>query len=387
MTQKKLTILGSTGSIGTQTLAIVRTHPNYFSVHALSAGNNLALFKEQLLEFRPTIACISDPSTKDALGSWLKQTSLTTQLVAGSDGLASLAKENVDLCVIALSGTIGILPTYTAIMHRNPVALACKEALVSAGDIIMAAVHEQGTPLIPVDSEHAAIAQCLSRSQALNDIHCITLTASGGPFWNYTASDYAHISSADALNHPTWKMGKKITIDSATLVNKALEVIEAHHLFHIPFSKLDAIVHRQSIVHAIIDFNDGNCLAHLSPTDMSFPIQYALSYPTILPTPKARLSLTKTPALTFEPINHKRFPLFKLGLECGEKKGNYPIVFNAANEVLVHTFLNNQLPFNQLEPTLRNYLDALSPTTPHTITDIINIDTQTKHDIIQTFKL
>ena len=382
---KTISILGSTGSIGTQTLLIVGQNPNLFNILGLSAGNNLDLLKKQILQFNPKRACIKSKKNYELLCTWAKENNIKTELSYGEKGVNEIATLTQDLIVIAIVGTAGITPTFIAISNKTTVALACKEALVSAGDIIINKAKETKTDIIPVDSEHAAVKQCIG-VESTNNIHKITLTASGGPLWNTNRDTFSSITPSQALAHPNWDMGGKISIDSATMVNKGLEIIEAHHLFEIDYSKLSVVVHKQSIVHSFVEYIDGNILAHLSPTNMVFPIQYALTYPKKLQSPQKRLSIQDLSQLTFEDPNNTKFPLLKTAIECGKLKNSYPIVFNSANELFVNLFLQEKISFLDIETNILATLDKFNHTTVTTIEHVIEIDKKIKNDVLQNFR-
>ena len=381
---KTLSILGSTGSIGTQTLDIVQQFPDQFNIHALTANSNITLLKEQILTFSPKVISVSTTTAQDELNLWAKQNNLTLTIYTNKKGLLEISSQKVDLLIVAIAGTSGIAPTYAALKHNIPIALACKEVLVSAGDIIMNLAKQNNTPIIPIDSEHAAIHQCLTGINFNNSlIKTLTITASGGPFWDMPITDFQNITPQIALKHPNWAMGKKISIDSATMVNKGLEIIEAHHLFNIDYSKIKAVIHRQSIIHALLETIDGNILAHLSPTDMRFPIQYALTYPNKLPTKQPSLDLNTLTTLSFNPPDNTRFPLLNIAITAGKKKGTYPVVFNAANEAAVELFLTNKISFLDIEKTISSTLETFNHSTKCTIEEILQIDENIKHELLQ----
>lgn len=377
---KAVTILGSTGSIGTQVLDIARHFKNTFTIHALSAGNNIELLRDQIVEFQPKHVCIKDKQDYDNLNKFIKTHKISCSILVGNEGLIQLSSIKVDLFIVSLVGTSGIAATFKALDINKNIALACKEVLVSAGDIIMKKAKEKNVNIIPIDSEHAAIQQCM-HDKEIKDIHKIILTASGGPFLNKTYNEFKNIQIQDALKHPKWSMGNKISIDSSTLVNKGLEVIEAHHLFNIEYDKIDVLVHKQSIVHGIVEFLDGNILSHISPTDMRFPIQYAMTYPNIKKTPFQRFHFNTEINLTFDKPNHKKFPLLNLAIECGKKKKSYPIVFNAANEAAVNQFLNKNISYLEIHKIIEKKLNSFKHYNPTTIEDIINIDSEIKYEI------
>ena len=380
---KRLSILGATGSIGTQCLDVIRQFPNQFDVVALSTHSNIALLKEQIIEFKPQVACVTNPSKFQELHDWVKETNSSIELLCGLDALSQIVQIKQDLVVVSIVGTSGISATQKAIQAGNNIALANKEVLVSAGELIMNEAAKHNVSIIPIDSEHAAIQQCLiGNEHKQNEVHAITLTASGGPFRSLELSKFKDITLEQTLKHPNWEMGNKITVDSATMVNKGLEIIEAKHLFGLSFDKIKAIIHPQSMIHGIVEFIDGNILAHISPTDMRFPIQYALFYPEKKQSPFERLNLFDCKQMTFETIDYKRFPLLKTAISCGEKGGSYPVVFNAANEAAVHLFLNKRIHFMDIQKYIQIQLEKVSHTSHLSIEDIITLDKQIKEETL-----
>jgi 1-deoxy-D-xylulose-5-phosphate reductoisomerase len=340
MTKKRISILGSTGSIGRQSLEIIREFPDQFDVIGLSASTNITLLQSQILEFLPQFACISDPNLFSKLESFITSHSLSTQPLLGEPGLKELCSFPQDLLVMAIVGTAGVYPTSIAIQQGTTIALACKEVLVAAGPQIMTAAHNNAVTILPIDSEHAALKQCLAGIQEdSSQISRLILTASGGPFWNTPQSEFASITPESALKHPNWDMGGKISIDSATMMNKGLELIEAHFLFNVPYEKLDVIIHPQSIIHSIVEFTDGTMLSQMGLPDMRFPIQYALTYPKKWPNPWPKTSLASLKALAFHDPDYDKFPLLKIAIDCGKHGQTYPVVMNAANESAVSLFL------------------------------------------------
>jgi 1-deoxy-D-xylulose-5-phosphate reductoisomerase len=332
--KKNIAILGSTGSIGQQTLDVVRHFPDNFNVIGLAGGENASLLAEQIKEFQPELVFsqnrVSPPDNCK---------------IASMDAIATLP--GADLVIIATSGKAGLSPTLSALKSGKQIALANKEILVMAGKIIIDEARKNGITIIPVDSEHSAIWQCLQGET--NKVSRIILTASGGPFYNYSRSQLADVTAEETLRHPTWRMGKKVTIDSATLMNKGFEVIEAHWLFSIPYTDIEIIIHPQSIIHSLVEFADGSMKAQLSLPDMRFPIQYALFYPgrmvnDYLP----RINFSDIAALDFKAVNYRNFPCLSLALEAAKKGGTYPAVLCAADEIAVELFLNNQIKFNDI---------------------------------------
>jgi len=344
--QKKIAILGSTGSIGTQALQVIEQHPDKFSIIALTANYNAELLIKQALQFNPKIVAISQneqyPIVKNALSN------VPIIVLSGEEGLiAAVTNTDADIVLTAVVGFVGLKPTLAAIESKKTIALANKETLVVAGHIVTKLAQQNNVQILPVDSEHSAIFQCLvGENQA--DIDKIILTASGGPFRNYSQQELDAVTPAQALKHPNWNMGNKITIDSATMMNKGLEVIEAHHLFNLPPEKIDVIIHPQSIIHSFVQFNDGNLKAQLATPDMRLPIQYALTYPHRLPNAFPKFQFTDNPTLTFEKPNISLFPTLTFAYEVLKQSGNLPCALNAANEVAVQAFLNHQISFTKI---------------------------------------
>lgn len=344
---KSLSILGSTGSIGQNTLKIVEMFPDRFSVKALAAGRNIDLFSEQVKQFSPKIAVVLDEkgarSLKEKLGS-----ESTVSILSGTEGYRDAATHpDVDMVVSAIVGAAGLLPTLAAIEAKKEIALANKETLVMAGEIVMQMAAEKGVAILPVDSEHSAIFQCIS-GQRVEDISKIILTASGGPFRQKPESEFADITLADALNHPTWQMGQKISIDSATLMNKGLEVIEAKFLFGIPLEKIEVVVHPQSVIHSMVSYVDGAVIAQLGIPDMKGAISYAMSYPERLALNQSIPEFANIGSLTFEKPDIKKFPCLALAYQACETGATLPCVLNAANEIAVTAFLTKKISFIEI---------------------------------------
>ncbi len=336
---KKIAIIGSTGSIGIQALDVVRQNPDKLKVVALAAGQNATKVAEQAAEFKADYAAVfeagSYPELADRCECWVGQ---------GRDAIGFIASlQEVDLVLVAVSGAAGIWPTYKAITSGKTVGLANKESLVAAGEVIMPLVGALGSRIIPVDSEHSAIYQCLQ--EEAKSLHQIWLTASGGPFWETAKEDLFTVTAEQALRHPKWNMGPKISIDSATLMNKGLEVIEAHHLFAVNYDQINVVIHPQSIVHSLVEFVDGSFLAQLGIPDMRIPIQYAFSFPERWETVSRRLDLMKVGKLEFLAPDNAKFPALELAFVAGRKGGTMPAVMNAANEVAVSSFLQGKLSF------------------------------------------
>ncbi len=343
---KKLAILGSTGSIGTQTLQVVDQNPGMFQVCVLTAGSNTALLEEQIRKYRPALACIWDEDKAAELRTRIAD--LDVEVAAGMDGLRRAAvMEESDILVTAIVGMIGVLPTIDAVNAGKDIALANKETLVTAGHIIMPLAAEKGVRILPVDSEHSAIFQSLN-GERHNKIDKILLTASGGPFRGRTSEQLAHVQVEDALKHPNWSMGRKITIDSATLVNKGLEVIEAKWLFGVEPEDIQVVVQPQSLIHSMVQFEDGAVIAQLGTADMKLPIQYALTWPDRKPLPGKRLDFAAISQITFEAPDTETFKGLPLAYEAIRQGGSMPTVFNAANEKAVALFLNRKIRFLEI---------------------------------------
>ncbi|MEA1960028.1 MAG: 1-deoxy-D-xylulose-5-phosphate reductoisomerase [Bacillota bacterium] len=334
-----LVILGSTGSIGEQALQVVEQHPDRFKVVGLAAGNNLTKLLSQVQKYEPKAVCIGENQyhqCREAVGK-------NIMCCADVEGMCQLASmEEADVILIAVSGAVGIKPTLAAIRAGKRVALANKETLVAAGDIVMQALEESDSCIIPVDSEHSAVFQCMEGGKHLNNIW---LTASGGPFRDYSTEEMQKVSLEMALKHPNWAMGQKITIDSATMMNKGLEVIEAHHLFNHDYEQIKVVIQCESVIHSMVEFVDGSFIGHLGSPDMRIPIQYALTYPERLHSPAKTLDFYKLGAIHFEKPDPERFPAFRIAIEAGKMGGTMPAVMNAANEIAVHRFLERRISF------------------------------------------
>ncbi len=365
MNKQKLAILGSTGSIGMQALEIIRQHPNKFELVALTANSNWELLAKQAKEFNPKYILISNEDHYSKLNQSVKN----IEIISGFEKLPELASlDEVDTVLNALVGFAGFDSTLAAIQSGKKVALANKESLVVGGELITKALEESGSELIPVDSEHSAMLQCLV-GEDMNDIERIIITASGGPFREFTKEQMRMVTVEQALDHPNWSMGAKITIDSSTMMNKGLEIIEAHWLFDIPVSKIQPIIHPQSIIHSMITFVDGSSKAQLGLPDMKVPIIYALSYPDRLSLKTPRIDWNQMQNMTFQPVDYDKFPCVKLAMESIEKGGYAPAVLNAANEVAVARFLNKEIGYIHIpkivEESLANiqWNDSLNPET------------------------
>ena len=352
---KSLAILGSTGSIGTQTLDVVRAHPERFRVTALAAHKSDGQIEEQIREFSPAIAVLTDEEAAVRLRARYHG---ATEILSGAEGLLAVAVlPTADTVVTSLMGFAGLAPTLAAIEAGKDIALANKETLVVAGELVMNAAKAHGVAILPVDSEHCALFQCL-QGEKREAVERLILTASGGPFRGKKLADLAAVSLADCLNHPTWAMGKKITVDSATLINKGLEVIEAHWLYDMPYDKIEVVVHPQSIVHSLVSFRDGAVMAQLGLPDMRLPIQYALTYPDRVASDFPRLDFSRLGALTFEPPDTETFRGLEIAAEAGRTGGTAPCVMNAANEIAVEAFLDGFIGFLDIYHIIEKTLAA-----------------------------
>jgi len=353
---KNIVILGSTGSIGKQTIEVIKAHSHHFRAAGLSGRSNFELLAEQAKELKPAAVAMSNPAAARQLAMALKDTPI--RVLEGMAGLEELiALSEVHLVVNALVGSAGLLPTLRAIGAGKDLALANKESLVAGGEIVMPLLREKEATLIPIDSEHSALFQCLQGEEP-SSVRRIILTGSGGPFRGKTKRDLKRVTVEEALAHPRWKMGRKVTIDSATLMNKGLEVIEAHHLFGLSYDQIEVVIHPQSIVHSLIEFHDGSLKAHLGFTDMRIPIQYALSYPSRFPSSLVGLDLVELGSLTFESPDQETFPCLSLAFEAGRKGGTYPAVLNAANEEAVAAFLSREIGFLQIPQIIEEVLSS-----------------------------
>jgi len=344
--KKRIAILGSTGSIGTQSLEVIESYPNIFEVEVLTANSQVDLLIQQALKFKPNVVVIANEDHYESVRQALDPEDI--KVYAGQDALSQVVQMgSVDIVITAMVGFAGLAPTIEAIKAKKPIALSNKETLVVAGELIMKLAKENGVPIIPVDSEHSAIFQCLVGEQR-NPIEKIILTASGGPFRSHTLEEIQNVNLKEALNHPNWCMGNKITIDSATMMNKGLEVIEAKWLFDVKPEQVEVVVHPQSIVHSLVQFEDGSVKAQLGLPDMRLPIQYALGFPHRLPSQSKRFSFVDYPSLSFEQPDFVRFPNLRIAYECLNKGGNLPCVMNAANEVAVGAFLKEKIKFTDI---------------------------------------
>ncbi|MGZ7444443.1 1-deoxy-D-xylulose-5-phosphate reductoisomerase [Paenibacillus sp. TH7-28] len=350
---KKIALIGSTGSIGTQTLDVVRQHPEQFEIEGLAAGGNIELFAEQVNRFRPKKASVA---TKELAERVRPQLPEGVELYYGEQGLIEVAAgTEAETVVTAIVGSAGLPATIAAIEAGKHIALANKETLVTAGHLVTEAAKRKDVALLPVDSEHSAIFQCLN-GERIEEVQQITLTASGGSFRDLTRDQLQNVTVKDALKHPNWSMGAKVTIDSATMVNKGLEVIEAHWLFGLPYEQIGVLLHPESIIHSFVEYRDGSVIAQLGTPDMRVPIQYALSYPGRWKSEAKRLSLAEVGKLHFREMDYTRFPCLRLAFECGKIGGTATCVYNAANEVAVARFLSGNISFLQIETIIETVL-------------------------------
>lgn len=376
MNHQRICILGSTGSIGTQTLEIIRRNPEKFSVYSLSAYRNWKTLAAQIQEFKPKKALIRDAEAyiklKEAVGL------TTTELICGFEHCVDLViDDNVDVVLNALVGASGFIPTYKAIQHGKKVALANKESLVAGGEIITHLLDEVNGVLLPVDSEHSAIFQSL-QGEPYHKIEKLILTASGGPFRDLPMDRFSEITVEQALKHPNWDMGAKITIDSSTMMNKGLELIEAQWLFRIEPEKVDAVIHPQSMIHSMVTFVDGSTKAQLGPPDMMVPIQYALSYPDRWESDFPRVDWTKAQQWEFRPVDYYRYPCLKLAKEAMHAGGYAPTVLNASNEIAVERFLNREIPYIHISKIVEKSLEKVQSSEIMSVDRILAIDEESR---------
>ncbi|MCG3196529.1 MAG: 1-deoxy-D-xylulose 5-phosphate reductoisomerase [bacterium] len=371
----RISILGSTGSIGTQTLEVVRDHPQDFEVVGLSARHNKDLLAAQIHEFKPRIASLECGVALPGLPNGCRMAG------AGSEGLCEVATHpQADTVVVATVGAAGLIPTLAALRAGKRIALANKEVLVMGGEILMGEARRLNRPILPIDSEHSAILQCL-QGENLRRIRRIVITASGGPFREWPRERIESACPADALNHPTWSMGKKITIDSATLMNKGLEVIEAHHLFGLPVDRIDVVIHPQSIVHSMVEFADGAVMAQMGLPDMKIPIQFALSFPDRFPRRDPPLDLPALGSLTFAAPDLERFPCLAMAREACRLGGGYPAVLSVANEEAVAAFLAERIRFGDISRLIEAELEAFSNPSALDFETILEIERRTRESV------
>ncbi len=366
---KKIAILGSTGSIGTQALEVIEKLRDRFELIAISGGNNIELLKQQIKKFHPKYVSVKSKENETIL----KEEFPFINIYSGDEGLSKIASiEEIELILVAVSGKIGLKPTLKAIQNKKNIALANKETLVMAGDIIMKAVKENGVELLPVDSEHSAIFQCLTKRE---EVRHLIITSSGGPFRNTPIEEMGKVNLDEALNHPRWKMGKKITVDSATLMNKGLEVIEAHHLFNFDYDDIKVIVHPQSYIHSAVEYKDGSIIAQIGIPSMHIPIQYALTYPDRVEGIETEsFDFIKASKFEFYEPDLEKFPSLALAIEAGKLGGTYTVCLNAANEEAVFAFLNKEIKFTQIYEITKSVFDNYKGIENPTIDEIIEED-------------
>ena len=371
---KRIAILGSTGSIGTSTLKIVEAYPELFQVISLAAGNNLDLVIEQTVRWRPKVVSVASQEAAEILTQRLAEAGVKgVKVVFGTEGTVECATlDEVDFVVSAIVGVGGLKATYEAVKAGKSIGLANKETMVAAGELVTAEARKQGKPILPIDSEHNAIHQAM-RGGRLQEVEKVWLTASGGPFLHTPLDEFEGITVEQALNHPTWKMGRRITIDSATLMNKGFEVIEACRLFDMPPSKVEVIVHPQSTIHSMVEFVDGSLLAQLSVTDMRLPILYAMTYPERVPS-NLRFPVLDLKRLDFYPPDFHKFPCLTLAYEAAEKGGTKSIALNAADEVAVAAFLEGGIGFTEIPATIRHVIHETPLRHPESIEEVLAAD-------------
>ena len=375
---KQICILGSTGSIGQSTLSILEKYPDRFGIASLAAGRNVNVAFEQCARWRPRVLSLATGELAEALRVRLRDSEITgIEVVYGTAGAVYAATlPEVDFVVSAIVGVAGLEATYAAVLAGKPIGLANKEAMVAAGDLLTAAAREHNVPLLPIDSEHNAVHQCM-RAGRLNEVKNVWLTASGGPFRTLPLDQFAGITVAQALKHPTWNMGRRITIDSATMLNKGLEIIEACRLFHLPPDQIKVTIHPQSSVHSLVEYIDGSILAQISVTDMRLPILYALSYPERVAS-DLTFDMRALADLQFEQPDFARFPCLRLAYEAAEAGGAHPIALNAADEIAVEAFLAGQISFEDIAGTIEEVLADTPGVIPGSIAEVLQQDEQAR---------
>ena len=382
---KNISILGVTGSIGTQTLDVLRFHKGEYNLVAISAHRNIELALEIIKEFNIELVCITDKNSFEKLSSIIKDENINTRIVYGMDGLIEVAThKTVDIVVTSVVGMIGLRPTIEAINAGKDIALANKETLVVAGELVMRLAKEKNVKILPVDSEHSAIFQSLQGNEH-NKLEKILLTASGGPFRGYTKEMLKDVTVEKALKHPKWNMGKKISIDSSTLMNKGLEVIEAHYLFDCPYEDIQVVVHPESIVHSMVEYTDGAVIAQLGVPDMKLPIQYALNYPNREGNIGGRLDFKTISSLNFEVPNMEVFTCLKYAFEAGKVGGLMPAILNGANEAAVDLFLNKKIEYLDIQKIIKECMDKFSYKEEVTLENVIARDKQVRDYIYESY--
>ncbi|MGB4781659.1 1-deoxy-D-xylulose-5-phosphate reductoisomerase [Candidatus Methylomirabilis sp.] len=378
---KRVSILGSTGTIGVKTLAMIDLHRDSFEVVALAARENIDLLEQQIRRFSPRVVAVGTSKGATILKDRVKD--VPVEIGWGDEGVLNVATApEADIVLSAIVGAAGLLPSLAAIKAGKDIALATKEVMVMAGELVMAEVRARGIRLLPVDSEHSAIFQCLGGQHSCEHLKRVILTSSGGPFRQRPKGSFANITPEEALQHPTWVMGKKITVDSATLMNKGLEVIEASWLFSLTPQQIDVIIHPQSVIHSMVEFMDGSILAQMGVTDMGLPILYALSYPDRLQTPLPPLDLNALSALTFEPVDHERFPCVGFAYQALQAGGTYPAALNAANEVAVDLFLSGRVTFPDISALIAKTMDSHRGRKIDSLEDALDADREARRLVL-----
>ena len=376
---KTISLLGATGSIGRQTLAVAQELG--LSVAALTANRQVDLLEQQARQFRPRLAVLYDPAAAKELRERLRGTGI--EVMEGPEGLTAAATlPEADTVVTAVMGSVGLAPTLAAIMEKKRIALANKETLVCAGELVMSAARETGAEIVPVDSEHSAIFQCLQGCRDRGEVRRLLLTCSGGPFYGRTFDELEHMTAADAMRHPNWHMGPKITVDSATLMNKGLEIIEAMRLYRLPVEQVQAVIHRQSIVHSLVEFRDGALLAQLGTPDMKLPIRYALTYPYRAESPDKPLDLLTCGALTFAEPDERAFPCLRLARYAAAVGGTACAILNGANEAAVGLFLQGKLGFNDIPRRVERALERTEVQYQPSLADILEADRAARRAVL-----
>lgn len=382
---RKVSILGVTGSIGTQTLDVIRKENDSFQLIAVSANSNYGKIIEVINEFNPLYAVLTEEKAYREVTEYCRDTNKSTKILFGMDGLNTIVSlPEVDIVVTSVVGMVGLVPTITAIRAGKDIALANKETLVTGGKLVTSEAKKHNVKILPVDSEHGAIFQCLQGNER-SSVNKIILTASGGPFRGKKEHELSEVTVDEALKHPRWNMGKKISIDSATLMNKGLEVIEAHWLFDIDYDHIEVVVHPQSVIHSMVEYIDGSVIAQLGTTDMKLPIQYALNYPERKNAVVEKLDFYKMGTLTFEEPDMNTFKPLKLAYEAGKVGGTMPAILNAANECAVDLFLNKRIKFLQIGNILENCMDKFAIQQDYTLEDILQLDSKVRSYVFENF--
>lgn len=384
---KNISILGVTGSIGTQTLDVIRNSNKKIKLIGISANKSYSMVIDIIQEFKPKYVAMMDYESYLKVKSYCEETNREIQVLSGIEGLNKVATlEEIDIVVTSVVGMIGLIPTISAIRAKKHIALANKETLVVAGEIVMREAKENGVQILPVDSEHCAIFQSLQGNN-YNEVDKVILTASGGPFRGKKREELKDITPEQALKHPKWNMGKKISIDSSTLVNKGLEVIEAHFLFGVDYDNIQVVIHPQSIIHSMVEYIDGSVIAQLGSTDMRLPIQYALNYPERGQSIAEKLDFYSLSSLTFEKPDMDTFQCLSLAYDAGKAGGNMPAIFNGANEIAVELFLNNKIKYLQIEEIIRECMMNFEHITNPTLEQIIDIDKRTREYVLNKYNI